>query len=115
MANKKTKLVVDMSATLVTDVLDMHVVEKVTKHKADYDYKSYSTGSVVIPANTYEISLGVGSSIVATSDTMFGIRLSVMVSSLETSMFSYNGTSVEIILSNTSSDEVIVDYIIASV
>lgn len=115
MSSNKTKLVLDVNASLVTNILDMHVVEKVTKHKAEYDYRSYSTGSVIIPANTYEHTLGVGSSIVATSNSIFGIRLSVMVSALETSMFSYNGTSVEIILSNTTSEDVIVDYIIATV
>lgn len=109
--NSVTKLVLDVQASLVTDVLDMHIVEKITKYKSDYDYKGYSTGSVVIPANTYELSLGVGNGVVAVSKSIFGIRLSTMVAPLDTSMFSYSGTSVEIILTNTSSDEVVVEYI----
>lgn len=113
--NVTSKLVLDVQASIVTDVLDMHVVEKITKHKAEYDFKTYSTGSVLVPANTYERSLGVSSAVLATSSKVFGIRLSSMSSPVETSIFSYSGTSVEIILSNTSSEDVVVEYILASV
>lgn len=114
MSQNTTKLVLDVQASLETDVLDMHIIEKITKYKANYDYRGYSTGSIVVPPNTYDLHLGVGNGVVATSKSIFGIRLSMMVAPLETSMFSYNGTSVEISLANTTSEEVTVDYIITS-
>jgi hypothetical protein len=114
MATPKTsQLVIDIQASLVNDVLDMHVVEKVTKNRVTLNYKGYKTGSVLVPANTIDMVLGTAAAFVATSSAAVGFALSSMTSPVNSTLFSYSGVSVGISLTNTTNADIVVDYILA--